>query len=380
MRVISEQLIQYISDRFQIKTKEPRALVYFFHPETNEMMRLDKVVSINIDRRHDSQCVEWSIEADNTWGWVTYNYLYVKHPDTLQGIDRGDPQNNPWERVIWPNAKVEIHLGYGEEIHRQIVGLVDSVKINAKSKTIHIAGRCMYKKMMVQTPKDEHSYANTSVKDIVAEQVTLAGLDAEVNDILVTGTTTPYIVPLYEIKRGETYDEKISEVIRTTNSRLYCRHDGIIVLEPRPDPNQQQLEDHVLDEYINLTSAEYNTEDRDTWTNLVITDGTNIDAFHDGFLKDILCRGQFREQIIEVPWADTYEKRLMAARAIFREMKRSLYTITVGTIGNPALELYDLCRVSEHVTTASMKYYIKSIRTSFSHSSGYIELIELELA
>ncbi|MNR48848.1 hypothetical protein D3C85_1681350 [compost metagenome] len=104
-----------------------------------------------------------------------------------------------------------------------------------------------------------------------------------------------------------------------------------------------------------------------------------MSSFEDAYIRDIILQGQFREEVVEVPWANTYEKRRQAALSRFRRYKQKIRTVTVGCVGHPGIELYDLCRVNERISQTTKKYTVKSIRSSFS-KEGYIELMDLEYA
>ena len=387
MRYISPILLQRLSDNFQIGTKAPSAKVFFFDTDGNRITA-PRVLKVDIERRFDMYSAEFEVELDNTWGWLSPHYSFDKFPFLLGEVDRGDPVNNPWGRdIIYPNRKIEIHLGYGDELIKNLTGLIDRVVINAETKTITLTGRDMYKHLIEQTIKDTHEWKETPAKDIIVELVEELGLEIEAEEVLEEGTGEPYVVPELSTERARAYDYYVAELLETTYSNIHADESGKIKLYHIPEVSQHDREDYVLDEFINLTEAEFTTEDFDIFTNVIIegpgeeNDNGNgsLASFQNDFLRYTVCMGQHREKVIRVPWADTYNKKKQAARTFFRRKRQSLFAITVGAVGHPGIELYDIARISEHVTTASQKYLTQSIRTTFDEN-GYFDLIDLELA
>lgn len=385
MRPISPILLQHLSSIFQFRERAPSAIVYIIHPETKEKMQVDRIISIDTDRRDDSPAGEFQITVDNSYGWLSPNFGgLAKFPDIIPDRGAGD-DSNPWPGVIWPNTKVEIYLGYGSELLRQITGLIDSVNINSQTKTITIKGRTTYKRIIVETVKppagkDKIVYKNKTVKQIIVDIHNRLMIPIDAQEIFIYGTQTPYMVSELVLERGTNWQSVIDELLRNIYARLWSRHDGASVLRPVREFKQSDREDLVLDEAVNLTNLEYNIDDMDIKNTLTIRyDDKHSSTYVDLFLKDQVCRGQVREDFIDVKYADTEAKRRQAAMGIFRRYKQKLRSITVASVGNPAAELYDVTRIREHISGVTQKYFVRSIRTSFS-KAGYFDLMDLEFA
>ncbi|WLR50027.1 hypothetical protein LC040_12110 [Bacillus tianshenii] len=385
MRLIHPDLLQYLSSQFQISGRAPNQAVFLFNKNTNEQMRLDRVMSIDVDQRWDTPAGEFRIVADNQDGWLSPDYAEWKIDD-LSRMDRGQPSHNPWSDawpgVIWPNTKVEIWLGYGTEndLLKQITGLVDTVAMNAEMQTITITGRTMYKKVLVETPNitgESYKYTNTTARDILIDIHSRIGLSISASPILIHGTNSIYDVKEFEIKRGRTWDSYVSDLILSTYTRIHSNSDGVTIVEPVPQYSQSSQADHVLDETINLQSLSYRIDDIDIFSNVLVKSENGMNAYVNSFFRDHVMNGQFREEVLDIPWADTEAKRQMAAAAFFRRMRQKFRSISVASVGHPGIELYDLCRVKEIVSTASAKYVVKGIRTSYSEQ-GYFDFLELE--
>jgi hypothetical protein len=378
MQPVSPVLLQYLSTLFQIGDRSPKCAVVIVHPVTGEHMQIDRVLSIDIDRRHDTPASEFRFVADNTGGWLSPDYSHKKFlafPDM-----RGVPNGNPWGKVLWPNTQVHIHVGYGEEVRRVFTGLIDSIELGAEEKTITVSGRSMYKRVLVETPPKKIVYKNKTVKFIVVDVHKRLGLNIDAEEIYELGGTTPYVVPELEIERGSKYDAGISDLITSTYARVESDPLGWTRLRP-VRVYRGEAADVVIDEAVNLTSLGYQISDFDLYTHLTIKSGEKGETFTDKYLRDMVCaeRGhtQYREEVLELPWAKTSKKKKQAALAYFRRLKQQMRTVTFGIVGNPTLELYDIANIREHISTATSMYIIKGIRTTFG-DEGYFELIDAE--
>lgn len=386
MKPLSQELLQALSSTFQIRDRRPSCAVFVYHPITNERMRVDRVISVDTDQRFDSPAHEFNFVADNTGGWLTPDYSWSKFKSNLL-FDRGvgTEDGNPWPGVIRPNTKVEIWFGYGKYLVKRMTGLIDGYTIAADGKTISVKGRSMYKRVLVETVKTtgltkKITYKNKSLRYIVEDIHDRLGLPIQAEEIYVYGTNQIYMVPELEIERGSTWDSAISSLIESSYARIYSDVDGTTILKPVRIYSQDELEDFVLHEAVNLTQLEYNSEDFDINGNLIIKYSDKVmSAFEDKYLRNTVLQGQFREEVIDAPWCNTYEKRRQYALSRFRKYKMKLRSLTVGCVGHPGIELYDLCRVYERISQSTAKYCVKSIRTSFSEQ-GYFDLMDLELA
>lgn len=382
MRPIHPFLLEYVSNRLQIGNRAPNQAVFLYHPATGERMRLERVRSIDLDVKWDAPAGSFQIEADNRDGWLSPDFAAWKWDD-FSRIDRGDPYHNPWTRVIWPNTKIEIWLGYGSEndLLKQMTGLIDSVSINAASRTISIKGRSLYKKLLVETPdlKDPtFIYKNTTVKDIIVDFHHRVGVPIEAEPILILDTPDVYDIAEFTIERGKTFGSYIQDLVLSSYTFIGSDPDGKTILKPIRDYDQNDPIDHVLDEAVNITELEYSIDDMDVNANIIIKSGDVIEPFESVWLRNSVANGQFREEVIDLPWANTKEKRKMAAVTHFRRTKQRMRQISISTVGHPALELFDICRVKEMISTATANYAIKGIRTSFTEQ-GYFDFLDLEI-
>lgn len=388
MLPINHTLLQHLSTIFQMKDRSPVCAVQVYHPITGQRMQLERIDSVEVDRRYDAPAAEFSVVLDNTAGWYSPDYNYKKFGKFTDLAGVGVQDGNPWPGVLWPNTVVEIWLGYGKDYRKIVTGLIDTISITAGGRTLTVKGRSMYKKLLVETVKPHQLndkkngklvYKNKSVKYIVDDIHKKVGVPINSTDIKIWGTNETYIVPSLELERGQTYDSCINDLITSTYARVWSDPNGrtimrpVRILQPNATPNV------VLDEAINLTDLDYSIEDQDIKTNLVIKCGKHVSMFEDAYLRKNICRGQYREEVIELAWANTKAKRAQAAKAYFRKYKQSLRAVSLGVVGNPVLELYDLARVYEHTSQATANYMIKSIRSTFS-SAGYFDIIDAEIA
>lgn len=381
MLPINPVLLQYMSSIFQMDQRRPNGIVQIVHPLHDQpgdygIYQIDRLQSVDIARTYDSPAAEFEFVADDTWGWLSPDYGPNKFPDLR--IDRGDPAGNPWIGVLRPNTRVIIHLGYGDQLVRQLTGLIDVVTINALEKTITVRGRSMYKRLLVETPPEPLKWENKRPDEILTDIHNQLSMSIEAEQVSIFGTNDPYIIPLLEIARGITYHMGIQDVIDTVYGYIKTRANGVTIFKKKRIATAQEEADYVLDEAINLTEMEYGITDYNIFNALTVTCGEDKNSYEDQGLR-AFCRNGFREEIIDIPWATTEAKRSMAAMALFRFNRQKIRSLTIGAVGNPAVELYDLCRIREHVSTATQNYLVKEIRTSYS-KDGYFDIMSMEMA
>lgn len=381
MRPVSFDMLQYLSWYFQVGDRSPALQILAKHPVTGDMMTIDRIKQCDLDRQADAPAHEATFVVDNSGGWMSPDY---KRDGTTFDFpsNRGYEQNNPWVGVMMPNTRIEIHMGYGEELYRVFTGLIDNVSINAEQRTISIKCRSLYKRLLVETvrpPKGQTKivYKNKSVKYIVDDIHKRMNMPIVSQEIPILGGTQTYIVPELELERGSSWDSFINDLVTSTDAYIGSDYWGRTILKPMRNYKQSDPEDIVLDETINIKELEYNIDDIDIKTDLLVKYNDKVFNHFQSYSLKKLAGGQYREEIIDVPWANSFIKRKQAAQAYFRKYKRKFRTVTVGTVGNPAIELFDLARVYEHTSQATAKYSIKGIRTTFS-DMGYFELLDLE--
>ncbi|MDQ0176731.1 M48 family metallopeptidase [Bacillus chungangensis] len=404
MRPINHQLLQFLSMRHQVAEREPSASVFIINPNSGERMRVDRVFSVDLDRDAEARAMSFRFSADNTSGWLSPDYDPKKLDDAVINkiFNRGNPWGNPWasmngKKIFWPNTKVEIHLGYGDEQLPQLVGYIDDIQINAESATISVQGRSLYKRIIEGTAPEEITYKDHYAEEIIVDLHKRAGVPITADQILLP-TGERYKIKEFKIERAEAWESAVSKLLEGTYSYIKTGYDGSSIL--KQIPQYDQVVDkavHILDEAHNLTKLGYKITDYDIYNRLTFkieeeveteevdkqenedktTKITRYESFDNQTFRDVFCGGQVREDIINIPWADTFAKRELAAKALFRKFRQRYRTMSVSAVGHPALEIYDLCGVRDHISTASQRYYIKAIRTTFSEQ-GYFDLIELE--
>lgn len=379
MYPISPGLLEYLKATLQGPGEEPRALVRFTRPD-GEKLVADRVISVDLDRRMDSLAAECAIRLENPGGFLSPDYAPWKFG--------GEP--SPWQGVLWPNTACEVWLGYGDHLVPVFWGWVGSVEITAAPDTIEV--RCLdaCKRLleeMVEPDPGQYAICYPAAgqqpwvaSDIVADLVNRAGLVAEVEPtwVIENGQKVPYVVPFFKAEMTETWADAIGRLLETLYHRLYATRYGTIRLERIRDVDQATVPDHEYHEAVDLTGLTYRIDDANVRNKVLVSGPGGAEWYTNDYLLNTVCRGRPRRAGIEVPWADTPAKRELAARSLFRQIARKFRTMTFGAVGNPALDLGDVCRITERVSTARMKYQVVGIRTTFSADQGYFDVIDLE--
>ncbi|WP_145052832.1 M23 family metallopeptidase [Paenibacillus xylanexedens] len=174
----------------------------------------------------------------------------------------------------------------------------------------------------------------------------------------------------FETKAGDA----VSELIKDTNYRSYCDRYGTYRLE-QINYNKPIVATFTSDE--NLVSLTKSTDWSRGRSHLVVIDSKN--QFKHFVDTEILMelKGEVRTAVINAPYAQSKWTKRQVAEKFFFDIKRLCRTLQISVPGNPALDVLDRVYVVDRNTTTRSVYTIKGIKTSFSESAGYIQVLDL---
>lgn len=375
------QLFEYLSTAFQTGDKKPRARLRIYDSSGNGNVYdlTDDVISFDMDRRWDAPASECTVVLDNSHGKFSPDYNPFKFPGVELPISH-------FQYMFFPNTKFQIFVGYGSHLYLMFTGFIDRVNISAHSDVLEFKGRNAYKKLLTQVMEPaagKFYYTNWIASDIIADLVTKAGLTVEFDttQVLEGGILIPYVIPGVSFEYGQIYHDGINQVLETIYHRLYGTRLGTIRLEQIDFKNQTDVEDYTYDDIVYLKNMQYNIDDLNIRTHVRVSGGGGADTFRDDYLWKVVCLGERRVASVQAPWwADTTAKRELIAKSIFLQMTRKLRLASFAAVGNPALEIGDLIRLSERISTVTAKYQVSGIKTHFDRSTGYHDIIDVEYA
>src|SRR5690606_23657097 len=137
-----------------------------------------------------------------------------------------------------------------------------------------------------------------------------------------------------------------------------CNRYGDIILYKNPRPSLTDFPDWVITDYIDLTSLHYNLDITDLRNKVLIISKNGSALFEHKNITRNYMKVVSRIFSIEVPWAETPEQKHAAACAFFNQMLDSFRKVTIAIKGNPLIELGQVVKLSDLVSTATAYYQV----------------------
>ena len=383
-------LYDSITNMYQILPyRKPNQYVYlynrFYGKKDDEFLvkkgRLPGVISLSTNWTTDTTAGSFSIVLENNEGMFTPEYSYGKVP--LDQAFRGH-LFSPWRGQLVPNNKIEIWMGYGHDLVKEMTGLIDDIVVNAEEQTVTVTGRSMYKRAIDNTcrptPGHQHTlpFDTMRITDGVGRLMNYAGLQFKGKPIIDEATNENFIVGQPMGEKGETYDEVASRLINSVFHHLREDPDGVIHQIEIPVFSEEMKADFVIDEERHLSSLEYKIDDTSLYGTVHIVSNKIKNTYSSHYITNDILLGERREVVIDYPWANSEYKRKLAAQSEFTRMLYRAQTINVSLPANPLLQVYDVVRVLEKTSLARWNYHIRSINNEFD-ASGYTQTLELSI-
>jgi hypothetical protein len=379
MQPISTDLKIYLNDIINIGESTPscEVLVYNQYEHTSVPYLITNLKQVALDRRKDSPASELSFTVENEDGRYTSDYDPKKFP-YLELFNTG------YSKVFFPNNKVEVWMGYGKELILQFVGTIDKISINSDTSELEVTCRDMSKYLIDQViVPDNARYLKYPVgkelpwlaSAIIGDLINKAGCIAEVEESVFSGKQ--YVINQAEFVLGTKYIDAIKKITDSIGYEIRCTRFGTINCSRAVFPTQSSQSVYDLYDYEVLTSSNYVIDDQDCRNRLIISGPNAWEEYHNLEFDKWFDPKFPRVAKIDIPWADTPDKRLLAAKSAFATMHRGSRRITVSAKGHPGLDIGDICQLRDTVTTATAKYRVTGISTTMDANS-YVDNIELE--
>jgi hypothetical protein len=390
VRAASYALSDMIADKLQIAGNSPAIVVY-------------------VRQRYWGQAGEnGDIEADQQWYQLSNRALTIEISESVEQFassfsvtftnEEGElsPDNytNKWPndikfrghnvityaRQLYPNNELKIYLGYGDELKPIIHGFVGDTKMSADGKTINVSCMTSYKHLIHQTIRDAELKAPSPANlfDVLKFFFEKAGVTLHGSAVYVPGTTEEWTIKGAKGTRGQAYDEIVRTLIDTTFHYIRPNFDGSCTLMQIPRYLRDDAADVIFDEYVNLTSLEYTITDQDVYCAVAVKAGNTVSYFSNSFLQFDVALGKWREEHLDVPWANTYRKRREVAIAHHTRNLHKWRTMNIGVVGDPRLQLWDRVGVREQTSSQTWVFHIKGIQTMVS-DAGFFQVLDLSV-
>lgn len=377
------ELLRHYAEKYNAGDSAPNCRVEVYRMDGKKDYEvapfiIPDVMEVSLDRRYNLASGELRVMISNKNGELSPNYSPGKRYDHVKGL-----QLNGFSNVLVPFNKIVLYLGYGDEMRTMFTGQIVSVDISEKPPTIILTCKDMYRKLM--KPIDPET------EKVLVYEDKLVGLI--IHDLMIRADAKPYYfndeelsgdsytIPKKVFPLGTMYSDAIKEITNMLAHRVYCSREGVVMVEPLKRYTQEESAKLELNDYVNLTSGEYTIDSTILRNRVVVQANDGWKAYEDlGLIKD--CNGEKISCALESPWATdeedgTPKRKQAVADRFFMDQRKRYRRLTIGAKGHPALDVGDLVRVRELISTANSNYMITGIKTSYS-SMGYVDTIDLE--
>lgn len=303
----------------------------------------------------------------------------------------GEDGNSIWHQVLYTGRDGKQHEGYAHSNYLKLKSgtvekyannpdkippgsdiIVDTTVTVDSEKQKWTAAAVVFDLMTMAT-----SIGATGSNPLELARTICKVLVSEFN-ILDNGEDSKYVINEAIFEIGTSYFDCAMEIInRLGNVKFECNRYGDIVLIPQRVASQYSTPDWEINDYVDLTQASLTYDINNIRSRILIKSDDGLSLFEHKKLASTVCHGVQRTMSMEVKFADTIDKRKEAARSAFEQMLSNWRKMTIAIQGNPLMEIGDIVRVYDMVTTSTSLFKVKELRHSFN-DSGFITQLELE--
>ena len=375
----TREFLEYLADKLQVGEMSPNYDFRLYRQIGDEEydptpIRFESDVnSIEVDRRWNMSTDELNVTINNANGIFSPDYKTTK---SFTGVGKLYPSG--YGHAIMPYNKIELDLGYGDQLVRIFTGQIQEVDIQEKFPTINIVAKNELRKLL--KPIDPIwsrtlKYENQRASEILLDLCRRAGIENVIIDMdEVDGYDYSIEKAVFEL--GVFYKDAMDTILEAMGHRIFADRLGNVRFQKLEEYTQKDVEHWVFDDYVDLSQGGYKFDPSIIRNRIIVQSKNSWKAYEDPFLID-MANGERLSMGVEVPWAETDEQKRRVADYYFIQMRRRFRRLTIATIGNPTMDTGDLARLKMLTSTANDKYMITGIRSSFT-DAGYIDIVDLE--
>lgn len=386
MKPVNVELQQAMTSPFQNgKTfrRPSAAVIVECPPDADDFLVseawLPDIISIEMDTDIESPAKTFTIVCSNENGILSPDYRFNKYRDVR--LFHEVPIPSPWRKVLLPETKLSIHLGYQGNYMRMLTGTIDNVAIDSEGRTITITGRSMYKAALSNTLQPKKSFVVEDKKTNVGEAVKLlldnVGLDSQVLTLKDPGSNDPFLVEKPLGSRREHPADLISSMVDSTFTVLIEDQKGIVRMKNVPVFDRQSPAVYTFDDAIEIKESDFDIDDSEIYNAILVKCGTKANRFTSSSIFRNIFRGKsYRETEVEFSWADTYEKRRYVAQSLFNQMAMRWRKLSITVPAILPLELLDVVLARTRINQVNWNLHIRGMKYTYS-KAGLFQTLEL---
>lgn len=382
MRAVNFDFSVRMNQKFQIGGNAPTIAVFLrqrnwdfgkkaegIHPNQEWYQLTNRAISVEIQQHVDQFASSFTVVLANEEGELSPDNYESKFP--LENKFRGH-QYMSYNRQLYPNNEIMIYLGFGDELIPYIKGYIGDTKVSSDGSTVGVNCMTSYKHLIHQTLKKDVKSPTGNLFEVLKFFFRIAGVVLNGKNLVIPGTDEQWIIKKPIVgKKGQAIDELVRDIIDTTYNYIRPEIDGSCTLIEIPLYEDNSKFDASFDEGFNLTNLDYTGTDQDVYSGVTVTSGNQSNSFINPYLLNTVSLGKFKEETINVEWADTFRKRQEVAKSHHLQNIQKWRTLVAGIVLDPRLQLWDTVRVREQVTAATGIYQLKGIGTIVSEMGAF---------
>ena len=234
--------------------------------------------------------------------------------------------------------------------------------------------------------------ASAIVHDLAVQAVTIGGnggpylLDRKICDVWTSEYTitdketqqpSRYVINEANFPYTMNYFDAAMQIVNQMGDMSFkCNRYGDIMLFRNKKWLTLEDPDWEVKDYVDLTEASLQYDVQNMRGRVLVISDNGSTLFEHKGIAYANCKGVNRQFAIKVPFADTLEKRKEVARSAFQQILSNWRVMSIAVPGNPLMEIGDIVRIYDMVTTATSLFRIKEIRHNFS-AEGFITQLDL---
>jgi len=285
---------------------------------------------------------------------VIDNALGVFSPDSI----------GEWAKILWPNKKIIIKMGYGDNRQLVFTGLIDDIYMSNFPAELTISSRDYSKLALDQQPQDDFrldgevayafTYYDKTPEYIFADLAIQAGWPLGSYHTEVTGVT---------LKEFQTAHESIADCFQRlceiTGWEWFCDEMIDLYFRPARDPAAEKV--YTFTEGVDIFSLNYRISDEELYRTIVVYSN---DSNRNTLKASVVWPGADYNNILPkktliVNAGDlvTDEAGCLAiAQAESNAITPKVREVNFVAVGNPYIQIGDVIQVIE-TTSWSSEYY-----------------------
>ena len=304
-----------------------------------------------------------AITVDRSKGSASQATIILDNKDGIYSPDKlGD-----WNKVLWLNKEISVHLGYGSEQQKVFTGLIDEIQMSSYPAELTITARDYSKRALDQQPQrvvDNVTYyallfEATTPEAIFTELATMAGWGADKIHADVTGVT------IASIQFGhESIADCFQRLAELVSWEWFCDEEGHLYFRAAKDPEASAV--YEFTEGVDIFSINYRISDAELYRTVVAwasdENGAVVKASTTWGAADYNNLLPLRTLIINATDLTTTQEGCQAiAEAGANALTPKVREVNFVVVGNPYLQIGDVVKVRETTTTISELYRILEI-------------------